>query len=113
MRKQRIKARIIYTSEIVTLVDHGDGVFVDPKTMKVYRYSEFSIIPVRNMWRIGFNIMRVGAFLYVRNYVKYAVWYITPAITIEAIKGADFNYLDIELKFIVLGFGLRFNYFKK
>ena len=62
--------------------------------------------------QIGGHVGRVGVYLYAREYWKYKSWFVFPGVTIDAINGYD-AYLDVELKVLFLGFGIRFIWRKK
>lgn len=58
------------------------------------------------MKRCGFHIGRFGLFFYAENYVRYNQVY-TPAVVVECVGGYS-RYLDVELKILCFGFGIRF-----
>lgn len=66
----------------------------------------------RHMAQIGFHIGRVGLFLYGREYLKYNSWFIVPGVTVDAVNGYD-RYLDVELKALFVGVGIRFIWIKR
>lgn len=64
------------------------------------------------MWRIGGSIMKLGAYLYLINYSGNNVWMIFPGLSVSWGNGESFRFIDIEVKLLCLGMGLRFNYQK-
>lgn len=61
---------------------------------------------------VGFHFLRIGFYLFAREYFKYNTWFIVPGISFDVINGCDL-YLDIEIKFLFIGFGFRFIWIKK
>ena len=66
----------------------------------------------RHTAQIGFYLMRLGIAFYAREYWKYKSWFIFPGVSIDTVNGYDV-YIDFELKFLFLGFGVRFIWQKK
>lgn len=62
--------------------------------------------------QIGFHIGRVGIAVYVRKYWKYKSWFIVTGVTVDAANGYD-RYVDVELKVLFIGFGVRFMWIKR
>jgi hypothetical protein len=116
MRKQKLKARVKSTGARVTvvavdLVDSKD-VYQDIKTEDFYFDTDLKFEQSRHMWQLGFNIGHVGAFLFVREYIKYNVWCLFPGIAVSAVNGYD-RYVDVEVKVLFFGFGVRLIWVKK
>lgn len=61
--------------------------------------------------RVGFHIWRVGLYLFAREYLKYNSWFIVPGVSIDLVNGYD-RYLDVELKLLCFGVGIRFIWLK-
>lgn len=61
---------------------------------------------------MGIRFCRLGMCLYAREYLKYNSWFIIPGISIDIINGYDF-YIDIEVKSLFFGFGIRIFWIKK
>ena len=77
--------------------------------------SKIGVIPNnsdKHTAQIGLYLMRLGLVIYAREYWKYKSWFVFPGVTIDAINGYD-AYLDVELKVLFLGFGIRFIWRKK
>lgn len=55
------------------------------------------------MKRIGLSIKSFGIYLYVRSFWKYRQFFLLPTISLEIPKRS----LDLEIKFLCFGFGLR------
>lgn len=62
--------------------------------------------------QIGFHIWRFGICVYVREYWKYKSWFIIPGVSVDAVNGYD-CYLDVELKALFVGVGIRFIWIKR
>lgn len=65
----------------------------------------------KNHIQIGLRLWRIGIFLYGRQYLQYNSWFIVPGVSIDWINGYD-CYLDIEVKLLFIGFGVRFIWLK-
>lgn len=77
--------------------------------------SKVGVIPNnkdKHTIQIGLYVFRLGIVLYAREYFKYKSWFVVPGVTIDSINGFD-SYLDFELKFLCVGFGIRFVWIKK
>lgn len=61
--------------------------------------------------QIGFHFWKVGIYLFCREYLKYNSWFIIPGVSIDGINGYD-RYLDVELKLLCFGVGVRFIWLK-
>ena len=61
--------------------------------------------------QIGFHFWKVGIYLFCREYLKYNSWFIIPGVSIDVVNGYD-RYLDVELKFLCFGVGIRFIWLK-
>ena len=66
-----------------------------------------SKITRRHDVQAGFNISRFGVYVFAREYWKYHVWHLLPTIAVAVVDGYDW-YIDIEVKFLFVGFGIRF-----
>lgn len=64
------------------------------------------------MKRLGFNISRFGIYFFIRSFLKYNSLFLFPGISIDFINGFDI-YIDIEVKFLFFGIGIRFIFLKK
>lgn len=62
--------------------------------------------------QIGAHVGRVGVYLYAREYMKYNQYYIIPGVSVDAVNGYD-RYVDIELKILCFGVGIRFIWIKR
>lgn len=60
----------------------------------------------------GIRFGRLAVIVYAREYVRYLSWFLTPCLSMDAVKGVD-RYLDFEIKFLCVGIGLRFIWIKK
>jgi len=76
-----------------------------------YLEAELEFTEKRHDVRFGFHIWRVGLYLFAREYLKYNSWFIVPGVSIDAVNGYD-GYLDVELKFLCFGVGIRFIWLK-
>lgn len=61
---------------------------------------------------IGFNFWRIGIYLFARNSWKYKNFILLPTLGMDMIKGYD-QYVDLEIKFISFGFGVRIIWINK
>lgn len=55
------------------------------------------------MKRIGFKIKKFSLYLYLRSFWKYKQFFLLPAVSAEFVSRS----LDLELKFLCFGIGLR------
>lgn len=60
--------------------------------------------------QIGFHIGRVGVYVYAREYWQYHSWQF--GVSIDAINGC-YRYVDIEVKILFVGIGIRFIWIKR
>lgn len=56
---------------------------------------------------LGFALGSLGLVFYAREYWKYKSWFVVPGLSVDYVSGYDY-YVDIEIKILFLGFGLRF-----
>jgi len=112
MKRNIKKARLISTGAKVKVEEIGAGIYTDVKTGTEYMKSELRIVEPRHMVQIGFHIWRFGLYLYCREYLKYNSWFIFPGVTVDAVNGYD-RYLDVELKALFVGVGIRFIWIKR
>lgn len=59
--------------------------------------------------QIGAHVRRVGVYLYAREYWKYKSWQF--GVSFDAVNGYD-RYVDVELKILCFGVGIRFIWIK-
>jgi hypothetical protein len=62
--------------------------------------------------QIGLHAGRVGVYIYAREYLKYNSWFVFPGVSVDAVNGYD-RYVDVELKFLFVGVGIRFIWIKR
>lgn len=58
----------------------------------------------------GIHVVRVGVYVYAREYWKYHSWQF--GVSIDAINGYD-RYVDVEAKILFVGIGIRFIWIKR
>lgn len=112
MKRNIKKARVIATGAKIKIEEVGAGIYENIKTGAEYTQSELHIIQPRHMVQIGFHIWRFGLYLFASEYLKYNSWFIVPGVSVDAINGCD-RYLDIEVKALFIGFGIRFIWIKR
>lgn len=116
MKEKVLKAQHICTGKTVKViaVDVVDtkNIYKNIKSDVFYYDYELMFEQSRHMWQFGLRIWRFGAFFFVREYIKYNVWYLIPGVAISAVNGYD-RYVDAEVKFLFFGFGVRFIWVKK
>jgi hypothetical protein len=116
MRKKTLKARVKSTGLPVKVqvedIVNTSNIYKDIKTGGYYYDTELQFEQSRHMWQLGFHVGRFGMFVFVREYIKYNVWYLLPGIAVSAVNGYD-RYVDAEVKFLFFGFGVRFIWVKK
>lgn len=107
------KYKVILTGEKIraTVID-SHGTVKDIKTGKCYFCNEVERKERRHMVQLGFHIWRFGLYLFAREYAKYNSWFIVPSVSVDAVNGYD-RYLDIEVKLLCIGFGIRFIWIKR
>lgn len=112
-KREATRHKIIATGKKIKAVNVAHGTYEDIKTGQRYMFDELEYLGERrHMVQLGFHVWRVGLFIYAREYWKYKSWFITPAISIDAVNGYD-RYLDVELKMLFIGLGIRFIWIKK
>ncbi|WAX05457.1 hypothetical protein AS73P1_00037 [Alistipes phage AS73P1] len=60
--------------------------------------------------QIGGHVGRVGVYLYAREYIRYHSWQF--GVSVDAVNGYD-RYVDVELKILCFGVGIRFIWIKR
>lgn len=60
--------------------------------------------------QIGAHVRRVGVYLYAREYWKYKSWQF--GVSFDAVNGYN-RYVDVELKILCFGVGIRFIWIKR
>lgn len=83
---------------------------IDVKTGEEFDISQVELIPEKHAVYFGMYLGRLGLFLFGREYIKYHS--LQFGLAIDHIKHDD-AYLDIELKFLMFGIGLRFTCLSK
>lgn len=112
-KKDATRYRVNATGQKIKAVNVAHGTYEDIKTGKRYMFDEIKYLGERrHMVQIGFHIWRFGLFLYGREYLKYNSWFIVPGVTVDAVNGYD-RYLDVELKALFIGVGIRFIWIKR
>lgn len=106
----RYKVRLTGEKIRGTVID-SHGSVKDVITGKCYFAYEIDRINRRHMVQLGFHIWRFGLYLFAREYLKYNSWFIVPGVSVDAVNGYD-RYLDIEIKLLCIGFGIRFIWIK-
>lgn len=59
----------------------------------------------------GFHVSRFGLYFFGRNAWKYRQFYVVPGVAVEMVRGRDY-YIDVEIKLLCFGFGVRFIWLK-
>lgn len=112
-KKDATRYRVKATGQKIKAVNVAHGTYEDIKTGKRYMFDEIEYLGERrHMVQFGFHIWRFGLFLYGREYLKYNSWFIVPGVTVDAVNGYD-RYLDVELKALFIGVGIRFMWIKR
>lgn len=107
--KKGKKAVVKQTGEKVRVkLDAGFG---RDENGTAYLEAELEFKERRHDVRVGFHIWRVGLYLFAREYLKYNSWFIVPGVSIDVVNGYD-RYLDVELKLLCFGVGIRFIWLK-
>lgn len=107
MKKSK-KAFVKNTGEKIKVI-YDSGFWRDERGI-VYFDTEITFIEKHDI-SLGLHLLRLGIFLYAREYIKYNSWFIIPGITIDIVNGFDY-YIDIEVKILCFGFGIRFIWIK-
>ena len=99
--------------KIRATVINQNGDVMDLKTGQPYKAEQVEIVPQRKTnIQFGIHFWRIGIYLFARQYLKYNSWFIFPGVSVDAVNGYD-RYLDVELKVLFLGFGVRFIWIKR
>ena len=112
-KRDAARYKVIATGQKIKAVNVAHGTYKDIKTGQRYMFDEIEYLGERrHMVQIGFHIWRFGLYLYCREYLKYNSWFIFPGVTVDAVNGYD-RYLDVELKALFVGVGIRFIWIKR
>ena len=112
-KRDAARYKVIATGQKIKAVNVAHGTYKDIKTGQRYMCEEIEYLGERrHMVQIGFHIWRFGLYLYCREYLKYNSWFIFPGVTVDAVNGYD-RYLDVELKALFVGVGIRFIWIKR
>jgi hypothetical protein len=112
-KRDAARYKVIATGQKIKAVNVAYGTYKDIKTGQRYMFDEIEYLGERrHMVQIRFHIWRFGLCLYCREYLKYNSWFIFPGVTVDAVNGYD-RYLDVELKALFVGVGIRFIWIKR
>lgn len=107
-----LKARLVESGKLVKVYPFANCHFEDRKTGFIYEKNDLKFLPPTHMVQFGFNIWRVGFYLFAREYWRHKLWYIVPGVAVSSVNGYD-RYIDAEVKFLFIGIGIRFIWVKK
>lgn len=111
-KRDAIRYKVISTGEKIKAIQVGRSAYKDIATGKVHAAEDLQYLGERrHMVQLGFHIWRFGLYLFAREYLKYNSWFIVPGVSVDAVNGYD-RYLDIEIKLLCIGFGIRFIWIK-
>lgn len=109
---KKLKKAIVKSTGEKIKVSQQTGFYWDGKNGRMYRDNDLEILERKHDFQLGFHIWRIGFYFFGREYLKYNSWFIFPGISIDWVNGYD-CYLDIEVKLLCVGFGVRFIWIKK
>lgn len=83
---------------------------IDLEEGEEFDMSQVELIPEKHAAYFGIYLGRLGLFLFGREYIKYHS--LQFGLAVDHIKHDD-AYLDIELKFLMFGIGIRFTWLSR
>lgn len=110
-KKDATRYKVIATGKVIKAVNVAHGTYEDIKTGQRYMFDKIKHLGERrHMVQIGFHIWRIGLYLFAREYMKYNQYYIIPGVSVDAVTD---RYVDVELKILCFGVGIRFIWIKR